>query len=207
MRAPASWWRRLRAGAGAPRLWWPALAVAWASPAPAAAGAGDAPLPATAQAQVEGLLAPLLQDRALSRASVGLVVQRLSDAQVLFAHRPDGLLVPASNVKLITTATALTVLGPDYQFATEVYGDIGRDGRIAGDLYVKGFGDPYLVPERLWQLASRLRYLGLTEVAGNLVVDDSFFAGDARAAGLAGGHQLERLHGPRPAPYRRPSTR
>ena len=158
---------------------WAAL---WAAASPAAATA-EAPLPAGARGQVEALLTPLLQDKGVSGASVGLLVQRLSDAAVLFAHRPDSLLVPASNVKLITTATALTVLGPDYQFATEVYGNMAADGRVAGDLYVKGFGDPYLVPERLWQLASRLHFLGLSEVAGNLVVDDSFFAGDARAAG------------------------
>ena len=169
-------------GAGG-RLLRLALGLGFLAPASIGRAAPEQPLSAAARNQAEALLAPILKDKALAKASIGLVVQRLSDQAVLFAHRPDGLLVPASNVKLVTTATALTVLGPDYQFATEVYGNLTADGRVEGDLFVKGYGDPYLVPERLWQLACRLRFLGISQVSGGLVVDDSFFAGESRAFG------------------------
>lgn len=128
-------------------------------------------------------LASLLHEPALRRAKVGLDIVRLDTQTQIFGYREKVPLIPASNVKLVTTAAALEYLSPDFQFFTNVYGQMGRDGRIQGDLFLQGDGDPYLIPERVWYLASRLSFLGLEEITGDIVVDDSYFAGDRMANG------------------------
>ncbi|MCA9727005.1 MAG: D-alanyl-D-alanine carboxypeptidase/D-alanyl-D-alanine-endopeptidase [Candidatus Eisenbacteria bacterium] len=82
--------------------------------------------------------------------------------------------IPASVTKLITTAAALDLLGPRYHFQTRIArtGPL-EDGTLQGDLVVIGNGDPFLVSERLWMLASQLRLAGVHRVTGRLILDDS----------------------------------
>jgi len=68
----------------------------------------------------------------------------------------------------LVSATALDVLGPQFTFKTEVY----YDGR---NLYVKGYGDPLFVSERLWYLVNELSREGLSSISGDLVLDDTYF--------------------------------
>lgn len=126
----------------------------------------------------------IMHSPSLENAKVGLLVRRLSDGKTLYARNPDLPLVPASNIKLVSTAAALHYLKPNYRFKTEVYGEPDTKGVIRGDLTFKGYGDPWLVPERVWQLANRMYYNGVRRVRGNIVVDDSFFAGDRHAIGI-----------------------
>jgi D-alanyl-D-alanine carboxypeptidase/D-alanyl-D-alanine-endopeptidase (penicillin-binding protein 4) len=118
----------------------------------------------------------LLARPELKGAQVGLHVVRLSDGKDLFSHQADRLFVPASNEKLLTTAAALIELGPDYQFRTLV-GTVGRDLVVVGggDPTISGRftdGDPTIYFRR-W--AKVLKDQRVTQIAGDLVVDDSFF--------------------------------
>ena len=107
---------------------------------------------------------------------IGILAIRLGDGKELFSLNPDKTLIPASNMKLLTTACALTSLKPEYRFKTVIYGDTPIvDGKVKGNLYLKGFGDPFLVNEEMWRMASYLHGLGLREVTGDLVADDSYF--------------------------------
>ncbi len=109
-------------------------------------------------------------------ARMGLYVRSVSTAQTLFSHRAATRRIPASNVKMLTAAAALSRLGPDYRFATDFYAPAGlRDGVVPGDLYLKGYGDPLFVHERMRDLVRRLRLRGVKRVAGDLVADDAFF--------------------------------
>ena len=83
---------------------------------------------------------------------------------------------PASVEKMVTTLVALDSLGPAYRWKTEVsiIGDIA-DGILDGDLLIKGYGDPYLVIDRFWQLLRRVRQNGIVSISGNLLIDDSYF--------------------------------
>ena len=83
---------------------------------------------------------------------------------------------PASTIKLVTTLAALDILGPTYHWRTDVFalGDI-ENGRLDGDLMLKGYGDPFLVTERVWQLVQQIRQAGIREIRGDLVLDDSWF--------------------------------
>jgi D-alanyl-D-alanine carboxypeptidase/D-alanyl-D-alanine-endopeptidase (penicillin-binding protein 4) len=98
---------------------------------------------------------------------------------VLFAYNADQPFVPASTLKVATALAALKILGPDFRFKTEFYTD------PAGNLYVKGYGDPFLISEELSLIAKQLKEKGLNRV-GNMVLDTSFFSSDVQVPGLAG---------------------
>ena len=90
--------------------------------------------------------------------------------------RGDTARNPASTIKLLTTLVGLDILGPAYRWRTDVFADGEiNNGRLDGDLVLKGYGDPYLVTERVWQLLQRIRRAGVQEITGDLLLDDSWF--------------------------------
>ncbi len=112
----------------------------------------------------------------LSAARLGVSIQSLDDGQVVYSHRPDELLNPASNVKLVTAAAALATLGPAYRFNTEFLTDAPVADGKAKILYVRGGGDPSINTERLYGIVSEILHTGLKEIAGGgLVLDDHYF--------------------------------
>ena len=77
---------------------------------------------------------------------------------------------------MLTTFLALENLGPAYTWKTESYlGGKLNDGSLDGDLFLKGYGDPYLVIERYWLFLRKMRQHGLQRITGDLVIDNSFF--------------------------------
>ena len=83
---------------------------------------------------------------------------------------------PASTMKLVTTYSALHLLGPAFTFRTEVLAEAPLAGDVLrGELYVRGGGDPHLVIEDLWQLVNRLRGFGIRDIRGDLVLDKTLF--------------------------------
>jgi len=109
-------------------------------------------------------------------SKLGVYVRSMSAQETLYAHRATEKAIPASNMKLLTTAAALRYLGPDYVFPTDVYmhGEM-EGGDLFGDIYLKGYGDPSLVQERVRELAYSLYLKGIRRISGDLVGDDSFF--------------------------------
>lgn len=110
----------------------------------------------------------------LDASRVAVQVISLDTADVVFAHNADELLNPASNVKLVTTATALARLGPEFQFSTE----FACSQRVVNGecpvLYIRGRGDPLLYTERIYGIAGDLMHHGLQKI-GRIVVDDTYF--------------------------------
>lgn len=90
---------------------------------------------------------------------------------------------PASTMKLVTTWTALKLLSPSFTWKTQAWarGSI-KNGVLAGDLVLKGYGDPFLTEEFFWQLLNELRLKGLKEIQGNLIIDNSYFTAPAQNA-------------------------
>ncbi len=112
----------------------------------------------------------------LDKASLGVRVFSLSRQEELFSINPKELLVPASAVKLLTAIVALRKLGPDFTYDTNVYFEKSlKDGTLNGDLFLEGKGDPSLVSERMFLLASDVMRTGIKKVNGNIIVDDSAF--------------------------------
>ena len=96
--------------------------------------------------------------------------------ETLYEVRSDQLFIPASNVKILTTAVALKYLGLNYRFYTRLFTDgVLENSTLKGKLYIKGSGGPKLVTEQLWLLVNELRNLPINKIEGNIIGDDSFF--------------------------------
>lgn len=118
----------------------------------------------------------VLAGHGIARDEVSIVVQAVDSPEPVLSHFSDTPRNPASVMKLLTTWTALEILGPAYTWPTEVYFVGDFDGtRLDGDLALKGYGDPYLVLEEFWKLIRALRRIGLEEIGGDLLIDDSYF--------------------------------
>jgi D-alanyl-D-alanine carboxypeptidase/D-alanyl-D-alanine-endopeptidase (penicillin-binding protein 4) len=105
----------------------------------------------------------------------GYAVER--DGQLLVSHNLHGMYIPASIVKIATALTALKVLGSEYRFETHFYVD------SANNLYIKGFGDPFLVSEEVSLIIDRLQQLGVQTI-NNIYLDDSSYQLTIPADGL-----------------------
>jgi serine-type D-Ala-D-Ala carboxypeptidase/endopeptidase (penicillin-binding protein 4) len=127
------------------------------------------------------VLSALATQGPLATARVGIEVVSLVDGSVVYALHGDELLNPASNVKLVTAAAALSRLGADFRFETEFLLDGATAERPR--LYVRGKGDPTLTTERLYQVAGELKHLGLHEVS-DIILDESYFDAERLAPGF-----------------------
>jgi D-alanyl-D-alanine carboxypeptidase/D-alanyl-D-alanine-endopeptidase (penicillin-binding protein 4) len=125
----------------------------------------------------EHLAAAIAAHAPLQHARVGVAVWDLASGAELFTHEPDKGLNLASNTKLLTSVAALATLGAGFRWRTAVYADDLDDktGTIAGDLYLRGRGDPVLSANDLRQLAADLEARGVRTIAGALVVDGTYF--------------------------------
>ena len=90
---------------------------------------------------------------------------------------------PASTMKVLTTYAALETLGPAYTWRTRAYatGPM-RDQVLEGNLVLEGGGDPFMTADRWWGFVNGLRQAGIERIAGDVVIDNSYFApqGDDR---------------------------
>ncbi|HYA39565.1 MAG TPA: D-alanyl-D-alanine carboxypeptidase/D-alanyl-D-alanine-endopeptidase [Candidatus Methylomirabilis sp.] len=129
----------------------------------------DLPAPIAAVLKLEGL----------STRGLSIYVQEIGQPEPLLAVAADTPRHPASTMKLLTTLATLEELGPAYRWKTEAYTSAPvRNGRLDGDLYLKGYGDPYLVIEQFWLFLRSLRAQGLEEIHGDLVLDQGYFASE-----------------------------
>jgi D-alanyl-D-alanine carboxypeptidase/D-alanyl-D-alanine-endopeptidase (penicillin-binding protein 4) len=130
----------------------------------------------------------VLTGHAIPATDVSIVVQAVDDSKPLLSHLADVPRSPASVMKTVTTWSALEYLGPAYTWRTEVYFLGAFDGeKLDGDLGIKGYGDPQLVVEEVWKLLRALRRMGLKEITGDLVLDDTYFAIDEPEPGAFDG--------------------
>ncbi len=158
----------------------PALAADAPAPAVPVASHGAAVGPRSTSALAHALVAGE-QEPLYGAARVGVQVVNVRTGEEIYAHGDDAGMMPASVAKVLTSAVALRELGPSHRIPTWVLadGDLGRDGVLAGNLYLKGQGDPTMMVERLWRLAFDLRLRGIREIRGDLVLDAGYFEGGA----------------------------
>ncbi|MEC7860011.1 MAG: D-alanyl-D-alanine carboxypeptidase/D-alanyl-D-alanine-endopeptidase, partial [Pseudomonadota bacterium] len=118
----------------------------------------------------------VLNHRGLPPSSLSVYVVDLDNEKVLLSWNPSESRSPGSVMKLFTTAAALDILGPTFQWNTEFYiNGLIKDQILDGDLLIKGYGDPYLTSENIWKMLKRLKQKGIKEIAGDLLLDDSYF--------------------------------
>ncbi len=117
-----------------------------------------------------------LRGPSLRGARVSVHAVRLSDGAPVMSLNPEEQLNPASCVKLFTTASALKLLKPHHRFQTDYLMRGTLEGStLKGDLYVRGMGDPTITQERLYHVATELAARGLSNVTGDLILDDTYF--------------------------------
>lgn len=129
-------------------------------------------------------LATLLDSRTRN-GEWGAMVVSLTRRDTLFARNAGAAMVPASTMKLFTSAVALDRLGPEHTFSTDVLRDgaLEADGVVRGNLILRGDGDPSLSPRfvrggpdaAMSMLAQFTAGAGLKRVTGDLIADASAF--------------------------------
>ncbi|MEQ1689856.1 MAG: D-alanyl-D-alanine carboxypeptidase/D-alanyl-D-alanine-endopeptidase [Gemmatimonas sp.] len=115
----------------------------------------------------------------------GAMVVSLTRGDTLFARNADTRLVPASTMKLFTSAIAFERLGPDHTFSTDVLrdGPMDADGLVRGNLILRGDGDPSMSPRfvrggpnaAMTMLAQFVGGAGIKRISGDLIADASAF--------------------------------
>lgn len=113
----------------------------------------------------------------------GAMVVSITRGDTLFAHGADSKMVPASTMKLFTSAIAFEKLGPAHSFSTDVLrdGPLEANGVVRGNLVLRGDGDPSLSPRfvrggpdaSMTMLARFVAGAGIKRVTGDLVADAS----------------------------------
>jgi D-alanyl-D-alanine carboxypeptidase/D-alanyl-D-alanine-endopeptidase (penicillin-binding protein 4) len=119
--------------------------------------------------------------------TVGVQVVCLESGQEAARLSADSLFVPASVAKLVTAAAAFEILGQTYTFKTRVFieGGLALDSGVTrGSLYIRGGGDPGFIAERVWLLVQHLRLRGVHRIAGDCVLDGSFFDSSTTGPGF-----------------------
>jgi D-alanyl-D-alanine carboxypeptidase/D-alanyl-D-alanine-endopeptidase (penicillin-binding protein 4) len=134
---------------------------------------------------IQSKIAQYLKRPGIRSADWGIEIFDPTTNNVVLSVNPDKTFQPASVLKVVTTATSLEKLGPDFRFRTGVYTDgaIQSDGTLAGDIILVGRGDPNLMdPTKellekpaLEELAESIKALGIKKIHGNVVGDDSYF--------------------------------
>ena len=122
----------------------------------------------------------------LRRAIMGVMVQDM-EGHVIARREAGRRMVPASNMKLITTGTGLHALGADYRFETGIgYTGTIEEGTLHGDVYIVGGGDPTIgvsdtvavKPDALfWRWKSMLKEAGISRIDGRIIGDGRAYEG------------------------------
>jgi D-alanyl-D-alanine carboxypeptidase/D-alanyl-D-alanine-endopeptidase (penicillin-binding protein 4) len=143
-------------------------------------------------------LAAFVEAPALAGARVGVLVRDMADGSVVCAHDADHGFMTASNMKLVSSATALLTLGPDFRYRTTLVatGPV-VDGVLEGDLVLVGSGDPTLGGSHEENALDVLRRMvaraiadhGLRSIRGDVLGDDDCHPDEVMGEGWAWNYQ------------------
>jgi D-alanyl-D-alanine carboxypeptidase/D-alanyl-D-alanine-endopeptidase (penicillin-binding protein 4) len=135
-----------------------------------------------APASIPAPIAQVLQGRNIGPDAVGAVLLRLKDGQVVWSHRAEVPMQPASTMKTVTSLVGLERLGPEYRAKVEWLSAAPVEaGVLKGDIVLRGQGHPEFTFDDLARTIEQLRRPttahpdGIRRIAGNIVVDRHFY--------------------------------
>ncbi|MDP4271593.1 MAG: D-alanyl-D-alanine carboxypeptidase/D-alanyl-D-alanine-endopeptidase [Bacteroidota bacterium] len=136
-------------------------------------------------AQKSEALKHFISNNCFSSAGLSVAVKNVDNGNTIVSYNSQLNLTPASTQKLLTTATALEMFGPEFRFETRVYysGKISSSGVLTGDIVVKGSGDPTLGAQYSSQgqsaffdtILSALKRKGIHDVKGKIIGDERLY--------------------------------
>lgn len=129
----------------------------------------------------------LLKDAAIKPYRVGIIVQSMKSGNTLYQHNATQQFMPASTAKLLTAATALHVLGPDFRYQTllQTNADAIKKHTLPGNLVLTLSGDPTLTSADIRALVMQLKQQGITRITGRVGLDTHAFNNIPYAPGWA----------------------
>lgn len=148
--------------------------------------------PGVAAASLKSSITAALQRQGMAGSGTSVAVYDLTQKRYLYSLRLDALRLPASNEKLVTAAAALAGWSSGHRFGTELYLEPAApdaDGRLSGNVYLRGLGDPslsttafqashlHLTTSNVRDFVTRLDTLGVKRITGRVVADDGYFDG------------------------------
>lgn len=118
----------------------------------------------------------ILNQPELFPAQVGIYVLNLDNDSVIYAYNSQKLLIPASNMKIVTSGAALYFLGQGYRFKTRLAlkGTVSGD-KLLGDIVIIGGGDPQFSLRNLRRFVYTIKNIGVKEISGDIIVVDEYF--------------------------------
>lgn len=144
-------------------------------------------------------IAGIISQRGYTGKDIGVVIRDLDNDSCVFSHNDAHTFIPASVLKLFTATAACDHFGPVYAFPTAVFTDSTFDadsGVVAGNLYIRGSGDPGFTAQRLWLFVTRMKHRGIHRVAGDVVVDDFHFDSTITGPGFSAGESSRAYQAP-----------
>lgn len=135
------------------------------------------------QVSAQNPVEKFIENDLLRNANVSLLVRDLNSGETLSEFHSCRSVVPASTMKLITTATAFELLGEDFRFETklQIENEVDENGVLNGNLYIYGGGDPTLGSEFIGnrdflnQWVRAVKQAGIKKINGSIVADASIF--------------------------------
>lgn len=117
-------------------------------------------------------------------ANLALMVQKVGAPAPAIDFHSQQMALPASTQKVITALAALIQLGPDFRFTTTLETKGSVEGSVLkGDLVARFGADPTLKRQDIRNMVATLKKSGVTQIAGNVLIDTSIFASHDKAPG------------------------
>jgi serine-type D-Ala-D-Ala carboxypeptidase/endopeptidase (penicillin-binding protein 4) len=135
---------------------------------------------------IDNAIQQLTNDDVMRRGQAGICVMDVQTGQILGSHNSNMSLIPASNLKIVTTAAGLKILGNDFTFRTDLQydGEI-KDSVLYGNIILKGYGDPTLGSPFMDSIvrfeglldffSAKIKELGINKIQGRVIGDGSAF--------------------------------